>query len=124
MPIVPFAAIYPPPSSSPPPSGLLPAMLRELAAVLVALWQVAPNEALSWRVMSAVEVLTPLLDHDQELTALPAGDLAELRLRLAQAYTVLHWDARERRWWPVLAAALAALLDDLDREVGVLRAVA
>lgn len=123
MPIVLFAVPCSPPSGSP-PASLLAATLRELAAILVALWQLAPNEALSWRVMSAVEVLPPLLDHDQELTALPTGDLAELRLRLAQAYTVLHWDARERRWWPVLAAALAALLDDLDREVGVLRAVA
>lgn len=112
-----------PPSGSP-PASLLAAMLQETAAILVALWQVAPNEALAWRVMAAVEMLTPVLDHHQEITPLPAGDLAELRLRLAQAYTVLHWDARNRRWWPRLALALSALLDDLDAEVGVLRRVA
>lgn len=113
-----------PPSSPPsPPSRRLVAMLRELVAVLVALWALAPTEALGWRCSIAVELAAPLV-RDQELIPLPHADLAELRLHLAQLFTVLHWDARGRRWWPVLAGALAALLDDLDAEVGALRAVA
>lgn len=116
--IVAFAPSTPP--SSPPASSPLPGLLRELVAVLYALWTLAPNEALGWRVSCAFELAAPLVG-DEEMIPLPQGDLAELRLRLAQLYTVLHWDARERRWWPVMAAVLLSLLDDLDAEVGALR---
>jgi hypothetical protein len=117
--------VFPAPSSSsPPPASPLPGLLRELVAVLYALWTVAPNEALQWRAACAFELALPLVDQDQEMIPIPSGDLAELRLRLAQLYTVLHWNARGRRWWPTLAAAMNSLLNDLDAEVGMTRAVA
>lgn len=95
-------------------------LLRELVAVLYGLWAAAPTGALQWRAAQAFDLAAPLVS-DGEMIDLLSGDLAELRLRLAQLYTVLHWDARGRRWWPALARGLSSLLVDLEGELRLSR---
>jgi hypothetical protein len=82
----------------------------------VAIWQTAPTDALRWRAMIAVELVTPLVDLRTPV-ALPDGDLGELRCHLADLVTVLSWDARRKSWWPGLLDALLALLGDLGAEL-------